>query len=211
MKKNFRLPLWAGLILFALCAPAAAQVYKCRGADGKMGFSDRPCPEEQRQETVKAAPPPGSVNLELVCSPALLKGERGYMRQAACSAMRRCETTRKEHDCQLYCDAGNGEFIPEVKFGPASAACIKYTGRARGANLVQVSSRTGDSGSFEFFRAACVDKSGQNVDAARNVICERGTDRCSTEFPRSGRNRQEAGSLPGAAPLDALMTRACGG
>jgi hypothetical protein len=205
------LPAWAGVLLFALCAPAAAQVYKCRGADGKMGFSDQPCPHEQKQETIKAAPPPGSVNLELVCSPAQLRSESGYMRQSVCASMRRCEASGRDHDCQIYCDAAANDYLPEVKFGPAAAACLKHTGRVRGANWVQTSRRSNDAGAFDYLQAACLDKSGRQVDLPKGVVCERGSDRCTTEFGRRARGQSAAAALPGAASLDVVMTRACGG
>lgn len=209
MKLSF-LPVWAGLILFALCAPAAAQVYKCRGADGKMGFTDRPCPQEQTQETIKAAPPSGTVNVELACSPAQVRGESGYMRQSVCSSMRRCEATGRESDCQIYCEPTASDYLPDVKFGPASPACLKYTGRLRGSNWVQITRRTTDAGPYDFLQAACIDKAGKQLAVGHPIACEKGSDRCVSDFARRQRSPQAA-SLSGAAPLDAMMTRLCGG
>jgi hypothetical protein len=209
MKLSF-LPAWAGVLLFALCAPAAAQVYKCRGADGRMGFSDQPCPQEQKQETIKAAPPAGSVNLELVCSPAQLRGEAGYMRQSVCASMRRCEASGRDADCQIYCDAAASDYLPDVKFGPAAPACLKYTGRVRGSNWVQTTRRSSDAGSYDYLQAACIDKAGKQLEAARPIVCEKGSDRCVGDFARRLRSQQGTG-LAGAAPLDTVMTRACGG
>ena len=49
---------WFALALAALlAAPAQADVYKCRDADGKLSFTDRPCPKGAQSETVEIVDP----------------------------------------------------------------------------------------------------------------------------------------------------------
>jgi len=45
------LPLLGALLLFA--TTAAANVYKCTGADGRLYFTDRPCPPETKASRVE--------------------------------------------------------------------------------------------------------------------------------------------------------------
>jgi Domain of unknown function (DUF4124) len=49
---------WCALALAAMfAAPVHAEVYKCRDADGKLSFTDRPCPKGAQSETVELVDP----------------------------------------------------------------------------------------------------------------------------------------------------------
>lgn len=52
-----------GVVGFAWCACAQAQVYKCTATDGSVAYQDRPCARGQRQALVDvpSRPPPGYV------------------------------------------------------------------------------------------------------------------------------------------------------
>lgn len=46
------IPLLLVTFVFVAIPPATAQVYKCKGADGKLQFADRPCPSSTPGEVV---------------------------------------------------------------------------------------------------------------------------------------------------------------
>lgn len=49
-----RLRIAAFLAAALACAPASAQLYKCTGADGKVGYQDSPCPPAVAQKQLPA-------------------------------------------------------------------------------------------------------------------------------------------------------------
>jgi thiol-disulfide isomerase/thioredoxin len=53
-----RLRIAAFLAAALACAPASAQLYKCTGADGKVGYQDAPCPPTvtQKKVTIRGDP-----------------------------------------------------------------------------------------------------------------------------------------------------------
>lgn len=197
----------AGALAFVLCtAPsvhAAGAVFKCQGAGGKVTFSDQPCAGEQKQETVKAAPPPGQVDVDAVCG----RGNRSsdFSRKAGvCGQMRTCAENKGDRSCEVYCEAEWDRLKLEgVKFGPTSASCLRYNDRAGGKTWVQTRRREPSGQGYDVLSTACVDGSGQLSRALYVACLPGGTKSCVTTAPERGR------ALTGV-PLEELMARNCG-
>jgi hypothetical protein len=198
----------AGAVVFALWAtPAvhgAGAVFKCHGAGGKLTFSDKPCPEEQKQETVKAAPPPGVVDVSLVCGSATRPTGDYSRKWGVCQQMRTCAENKGDPSCRVYCTpfAGADTTLPGVTFGPTSPSCLRYNGFIGGKNWAQSSERVNSGSNYEVIPAQCVDANGR---ATRLVVvaCETGTTNCAMEAPLRGRKII-------AKPIDELLTKTCG-
>ena len=44
------------LTIFFISSVASGEVYKCTGSNGKLSFSDKPCPKEESEETITSNP-----------------------------------------------------------------------------------------------------------------------------------------------------------
>jgi hypothetical protein len=198
----------AGAVVFALGALPAAQaagpVFKCQGTGGKLTFSDQPCPNEQKQETVRAAPPPGQVDVDSVCGPASRPPANFSRKWGTCQQMRTCAENKGDASCRVYCEAFSGQesAFPRVKFGPASPSCLRYNDRLGGKNWVQTERRASGREGYEVIPASCVDNAGQ-ITRPVYLVCDPGTTNCATDLPRRGRRM-----VP--TPIDELMTKTCG-
>jgi hypothetical protein len=197
---------WACALALALVLPAMGQagaIFKCQGPGGKTTFSDAPCPVEHKQETVRAAPPPGFVDVDAVCNALARRPSLASSVMSACMSMRTCEATKDAAACNIYCRDFPDGMIPGVKFGLGSAACVAHTKRARGSNWAQTQEREPPNGisKYDMLRYACIDTSGR---AAREhwVLCEPGTTSCTSPTPTNG-------VLGPFAELDGLLTRTC--
>ena len=51
-----RARIWMAIVIVAASAPAAAQMYKCKGPDGKTVYSDTRCPSESTGDALKVTP-----------------------------------------------------------------------------------------------------------------------------------------------------------
>ena len=51
-----RARIWMAIVMVAAGAPAAAQMYKCKGPDGKTVYSDTRCPSESTGDALKVTP-----------------------------------------------------------------------------------------------------------------------------------------------------------
>jgi hypothetical protein len=198
----------AGAVVFALwCMPgvqAAGPVFKCQGPGGKLTFSDQPCPNEQKQETVKAAPPPGQVDVGFVCGPSARATTEFSLKATVCSQMRKCADNKGDVACHVYCTpfAGSESAVPGVKFGPASPSCLRYNDYIGGKNWVQTSARSNDGTTHDVIPASCVDANGRTTRPVF-LVCEAGTTKCSTERPQRGRR------VSATTPVEELMTKTC--
>jgi hypothetical protein len=203
--------MWSQIVAMAavaaaLCgapgAQAAGAVFKCQAAGGKLTFSDQPCPNEQKQETVKAAPPPGYVDVDSVCGPAARPAEY-YRKASVCQRMRSCAENKGGPDCEVYCEPQwDGMRLPGVKFGLTSPSCLRYNDRIGGKTWVQTQRRHPSGQGYDLLPASCVEASGQ---LTRQVFvgCLPGTTNCSSTLPQRGRRLV-------AQPLEEVMAKACG-
>jgi hypothetical protein len=206
-----RLPSFAAaslaLVLALAALPAIGQpgaVFKCQGPGGKTTFSDAPCPSEQKQETLKAAPPAGTVNFDAACKAAAQRTSLSSTVIEACSFMRTCDETKDPAFCKVYCRDFSDSMLPGLRFGPASPACIAHMKRARGSNWVQTQEIEPPNGSskHDMLRYSCIDASGRAQRSERWVLCEPGTRNCTSPTPTNG-------VLGPFTALDGLLTRMC--
>ncbi|MCC2673502.1 MAG: hypothetical protein K0R58_449 [Ramlibacter sp.] len=198
----------AGAVVFALwAAPAvhgAGAVFKCQGPGGKLTFSDQPCVNEQKQETVKAAPVAGAVDVRAACGTASRTAADPSAGSGVCQKMRTCAENKGHPSCLVYCSTftGSDSLLAGVKFGPTSPSCMHYNAFVGGRNWVQTEPRVSSGAAHDVFPASCVDESGRIKRPVR-LVCNVGTTNCATEAPLRGRRLI-------ATPIDELLAKTCG-
>lgn len=152
------------LVFFVATCAAEAQIYKCKGPDGKISFADQPCPGERPR--VPAAPKtaakpaaatssgPGISKVEI---PAAMRAEilsRWKMTDAQLSRMERdcaqgsnywcdlVETYKSKSPSQVLSDE-LVEFVKKCESGDTSA-CQVVAGMKRADDSIRNACKAGD-------------------------------------------------------------------
>lgn len=136
---------WFALALAALlAAPAQADVYKCRDADGKLSFTDRPCPKGAQSETVEIVDPasdaavasiePGCVDLAQAVwrlQPMEAGGRLSADQRSELSGAR----NRLEQECGMQLASSSLAFRCQVRQAAVTAATARAADPAHAGDL----------------------------------------------------------------------------
>lgn len=136
---------WCALALAAMfAAPVHAEVYKCRDADGKLSFTDRPCPKGAQSETVELVDPTNdaaTADIEPGCVDLARAVWRLQPMEAGgrLSADQRSELVgarnRLEQECELQLASSSLAFRCQVRQAAVTAATARAADPARAGEL----------------------------------------------------------------------------
>jgi len=165
------------LVLLVVGRDVAAQAdIRCTAPDGTVSLTENQCPPQDKAE--RLPPPPAALHPDLaaLCTPGAREDQ---YRDAACGMMVSCRDADRTN-CVIYCSTKFQPQFPTLQLGPTSPACLKLTGRKRGANWVQAASRARIGGEYELeaFTFLCVDPHGTPFPKHEQIVCRRGTSDC---------------------------------
>lgn len=138
---------WFALALAAIAVgPVQAEVYKCKDAEGKVAFTDRPCPKGAQSETVELRDPAAEAAAPAI-EPACMELAQSIWRLQPMEAGSRLtpEQDREldgarnqlERDCRLQLASSSLAFQCQVRQQAVTAATARAADPAKAQELAQ--------------------------------------------------------------------------